>query len=175
VSNPFATEDAWAVGDSILPARPEPYLCTIREVDGAATSSGNFPQIDVKVGNADGAITDWIVVIPATIGKVVQLTDAAGLPRPTDQQVKPDGDGYRLHPDYLAQLIDKQVGVFVRSEPDRMDATKTRDRVKGYCSADKCGPAGAQSGNGAAGADVTWDFSGTSAKPQNAIDDDIPF
>jgi hypothetical protein len=159
--NPFATEKAWAVGEGILPAGD--HVVEVLEASGTGTSSGGYPQIEIRVGNADGEIRDWIVVIPTTIGKVVQLTDAVGLDRPTDAQVEADGPGYRLDPKYLDQLIGKKVGVLVRQEADRNDPTKMRDRVKGYVPHGDIGPS-----------DVPADTSGLSdAKP--ADDEDIPF
>jgi hypothetical protein len=178
-NNPFATAEAWDVSTgTILPARPEPYLCTIREMDGTGTSSGEHPQITVKAGNDEGEITDWIVVIPSTIGKMVQLAEAVGIPRPTDEQVRPDGTGFRLHPEYLAAFVGKQVGVVVRAERDNKDATKMRDRVKGYVTPDKAkGSAPSPDAGGPQGDPISWDFSGTgnTGTPQSAIDDDIPF
>jgi hypothetical protein len=131
--NPFATEKAWNVseGGGILPAGE--HVVEIYEADGAGPkSSGGYPQIVVQAGNADGTTRDWIVVIPSTIGKVVQLTDAAGLERPSDAQVEADGPGYRLDPAYLEKLVGKQVGVVIRDEPDRQDPTRTRQRVAGW-------------------------------------------
>jgi hypothetical protein len=161
--NPFATEKAWAVGEGILPAGD--HVVEVLEASGTGTSSGGYPQIEVKVGNADGEIRDWIVVIPSTIGKVVQLTDAVGLPRPEDAQVEADGPGFRLDPKYLDQLIGKKVGVLVRQEPDRNDPTKMRDRVKGYVPASDIGPS-----------DVPADTAGLGNGGSPATDDeDIPF
>jgi hypothetical protein len=160
--NPFATEEAWSVSTGgILPAGE--HLVEIYEVEGDGTSSGGYPQIVVKASNADGSITDWIVVIPSTIGKVVQLTDAAGLERPTDAQVEADGPGYRLDPKYVAKLVGKQVGVVVRDEADRNDPTKIRQRVAGWVA-----PGVVKK------SDVPSDASDFQA-PATVSDDDIPF
>jgi hypothetical protein len=189
MSNPFAEAEAWDVsGGQILSARPEPYLCTIESVDGTASSSRGNPQIDVKLVANEGSITDWVVVLPQTLGRVVQLTDAVGLPRPKDEEVAPDGEGFRLHPQYLASMVGKQVGVFVNAERDQMDPTKMRDRVRSYCpaaDAQKAQPAGgggpawggtpAAQHTGSPGPGGTFFPAATGAKPANAIDDDIPF
>lgn len=164
--NPFATAESWDVGGGFLTAGD--HICEILEIDGTGTSSGNHPQIEVKVGNAEGEIRDWIVVIPTTIGKVVQLTDAAEIERPSDDEVVPEGTGFRLAPAYLNRLLGKKVGVIVRQEPDRQDPTKMRDRVKGYVPAHKIKPSDVPMNTGipvAAGG-----FPGTATS-----DDDIPF
>jgi hypothetical protein len=130
-ANPFATEEAWNVSTgTILPAGN--HACKVLSIDGSATSSGGHPQVDIVTGNDEGQITDWRVVIPTSIGGFVQFTDAVGLPRPADDEVKPDGTGFRIKQEYLDQAVGKDVGVVVRSEPDRNDPNKTRDRVKGY-------------------------------------------
>jgi hypothetical protein len=132
MTNPFATESAWDVrtGGTILPEGD--HVCEITEIDGGGNSSGGYPQIEVRLGNADGEIRDWIVVLPTTVGKVVQLIEAVGLERPDDDQVHVDGAGFRLDPKYLDQLYGKKVGVIVRSEPDRKTPGVMRDRVAGY-------------------------------------------
>jgi hypothetical protein len=165
--NPFATEKAWSVNEGsggILPAGE--HLTEVLEVEGDGWSSGGYPQIVVTVGNDDGQIRDWIVVIPSTIGKVAQLTDAAGLERPSDAQVEADGPGYRLDPKYLQKLVGKKVGVVVRDEPDRNDPTRTRQKVAGFVPAD------------AVKSDVPSDtsqFAPTATVPSSVADDDIPF
>jgi hypothetical protein len=160
--NPFATEKAWNVseGGGILPAGE--HVVQIVDVEGDGNSSGGYPQIVVNAGNDEGTIRDWIVVIPSTIGKVVQLTDAAGLDRPSDAQVDADGAGYRLDPRYLDKLVGKQVGVVVRDEPDRQDPTRTRQRVAGWV------PVGAVKKS-----DVASD--GFEPVAPAVDDDDIPF
>jgi hypothetical protein len=184
MTNPFAEAEAWSVGGSILKARKEPYLCKVLEVDGTATSSGGYPEIDVKVGNEEGEITDWIVVLPQTIGRVAQLTDALGVPRPTDDQVAADGDGFRLHPQYLAALVGKEIGVFVHEERDRNDPTRMKDRVKGYCKADDArgaqpaadwGQPATPQHAGSPGPNGTFFPPAVGTGAQNAVDDDIPF
>jgi hypothetical protein len=163
--NPFASEKAWGIsegGGGILPVGD--HVVEIQDIDGAGYSSGGYPQIIVNAGNDEGTIRDWIVVIPSTIGKVVQLTDAAGLERPTDEQVEADGPGYRLDPRYTDQLVGKQVGVVVREEPDRNDPSRMRTRVGGWV------PVSAVKKS-----DVPSDTSGFEPVAQTVSDDDIPF
>jgi hypothetical protein len=162
--NPFASERAWTVseGGEILPAGE--HVVEIEEADGGGKSSGGYPQIEVRLSNNEGQIRDWIVVIPATIGRVAMFTDAAGLERPTDEQVTAEGAGYRLDPRYLDQLIGRKVGVVVRDEKDRNDPSRTRQRVAGYVPADSI-----------AKSDVPSDTSGFEPAKQLVADDDIPF
>jgi hypothetical protein len=158
--NPFKSEKAWSVNEGsgvILPAGD--HVVEVLDADGEGTSSGGYPQLEVKCGNADGEIRDWIVVIPSTIGKVVQLTDAAGVDRPTDEQVVADGAGYRLDAKYLDQLVGKKVGIIVREEPDRNDPSRTRTRVKGYVPSGQIAASDVPSG----------------PAQQQIADDDIPF
>lgn len=164
-TNPFATETAWDVGDggSILSAGD--HLVKVIDLDGEGNSKNGYPQIEVKLGNDQGDIRDWIVVIPSTIGKVVQLTDAAGLERPNDTEVSLEGSGYRFTPTYLARLLGKEVGVIVREEPDRNDPSRTRTRVQGYVTRDKITTTD--------GTPVA-SFSQPQATP-SAADDSIPF
>jgi hypothetical protein len=136
LGNPFQTEEAWNVSTGTMLTEGD-HFCHVTSVNGSGTSSGGYPQIEIEVGNAEGSIRDWIVVIPTSIGRVVQLTDACGLPRPTDEQVEMEPNGYRLDAEYLEQLVGKAVGVIVRAEPDRLDPTRTRDRVKGYVTPDQ--------------------------------------
>jgi hypothetical protein len=176
-TNPFATEEAWDVstgtilaGDLDTGYGKGNHLCTVDSIDGAGSSSGGHPQVEINCSNEQGQIRDWIVVIPQTIGKVVNFTDACGLERPTDEQVRPDGTGFRLDPQYLAQAVGKQVGVIVRKERNDLDPSKPdKDRVKGYVTPDKLNASGGATPTGAAEA---------FAKPANTqapIDDDIPF
>jgi hypothetical protein len=174
-TNPFATAEAWSPGGSILTARKEPYLCTIREIE-QGTSSGNYPQLTVRFGNEEGEITDWIVT--KAVGKVVALAESAGVGRPNDQQVRPEGEGFVFHPDWIKSFEGKQIGVVVRQERDRTDPTRMRDRVAGYTTPDKAqGPsAGGGAGSWTGGAQPTSapGFQ-VGAGAQSAIDDDIPF
>jgi len=168
MSNPFASAEAWeASGDTILTAGD--HVVKVNEVDGGGNSSGGYPQIELRLGNEQGTIRDWIVVIPSTIGKVVQLTDAAGLPRPDDSEITQEGQGWRIDASYLDQLYGKTIGVILRDEPDRNDPSRMRTRVKGYVPASQLGSDIPPAGN-AFEPDPLSGF-GT-AKP---ADDDIPF
>jgi hypothetical protein len=161
-NNPFAQEQAWELSDGggILPDGDHKVF--VLEVDGTSTSSGSHPQIVVKCGNDDGEIRDWIVVIPATIGKVNQLTDAIGLDRPDDEQVKPEGTGFRLKTSYLNQMLGKPVGVRIKSKPKRNDPSQTFSEVLGYMPASQVE------------SDVTNNLDGTGA-PTSSKDESIPF
>jgi hypothetical protein len=168
MGNPFASEQAWEVNDSPILGHGD-YVCTINVKDGKGNSSGGHPQVEINLEDDGGAgyITDWIVVIPATIGKWVQLTDAAGVDRPADDEVTPEGTGFRFKASYLVKLDGKKVGVIVRSEPNRNDPTKPpKDRVKGYVPADQIVPTGSSD------ATTTKDNNAFAAK---AADETIPF
>jgi hypothetical protein len=167
--NPFATEKAWDVMDGSILSHGD-YVCTISVDEGGdANSSGGHPQVVLQLTDDAGAgfITDWIVVIPSTIGKWVQLTDAAGIERPGDDEVTPEGTGYRFKASYLKKVDGKKVGVIVRQEPNRQDPTKPpKDRVKGYVPADQIVPTGAS--------DVTTTADNNAFASAQA-DDKIPF
>ena len=165
--NPFATEAAWEPTDAILPAGE--HLVEIREADGSGESSGGHPQLVVKAGNADGSITDWIVVILQTVGKVVALTDAAGLERPGDDDVQAEGTGYRISGTYVGKLIGKKIGVVIHEEPDYNDPTRTRTRVKGWVH-----PSKIQGTSDVPGSREPTQVAGHTFKSAIA-DDDVPF
>jgi len=164
-TNPFETAEAWDV-DSLLPAGD--HVATIRSVKADGTSSGGHPQLELTVGNALGSIRDWIVVIDSTLGKVVQLVRAAGVRTPGDDDFHKEATGYRLHDDYANLLVDKEVVVVVREEPDYQDPSKTRTRVQGYLPVDRIGSETTPSNAFAAFE------SGGDAKAADS-DNDIPF
>jgi hypothetical protein len=144
-SNPFAQESAWDVSElPILPAGD--HVVEVASVDGTGWSKNGYPQIEVKAKNDDGMVTDWIVVIPSTIGRVVQLTEALGLDRPKDNQVSEDREGYRLDANYLKAMVGRKVGVIVRDEPRRDDPSKTRTTIKGWVPVEKLNDSGTPTG-----------------------------
>lgn len=107
--------EAWSVGD-VLP--PGTYVTQIAEaVEG--TSSNQNPQIELRLECREGAIRDWIVITPKTLGKVRQLLEAAGV------QIPP-GD-FQLDAD---TLLRRRVQIVVREQPDNQG--KLRSRVIGY-------------------------------------------
>jgi hypothetical protein len=170
-TNPFQTEKPWEVSEGTILSKGD-YVCTITKADPEGNSSGGHPQLEVTLEDdgGQGFITDWIVVIPSTIGKVVQLTDAAGVDRPEDDEVVPEGTGFRLSNSYASKLVDKKVGVLVREEPNRQDPTKPpKDRVRGYVPADQIKPT---SDVTPAGAAAQFSHSGA---PSTNVDDEIPF
>src|SRR4051794_9255453 len=85
-SNPFATETAWEVNTGTFLTAGD-WATEIYEAEQDESSNGN-PQIALNVGCADGAIKDWIVITPATYGKVVQLIQAVGIEPPSDDEVE---------------------------------------------------------------------------------------
>ncbi len=133
-TNPFATAEPWGLNDGggILP--PGDHVVTVKDIE-TGTSSGGHPQIIVSAGNDNGSARDWIVVIPTTLGRVTQLSSACGVPIPQDDEVTPEGTGFRLSESYLEKFVGKQVGVRMHQEPDRLDPQKMRDRVSGWCPA----------------------------------------
>jgi hypothetical protein len=163
--NPFASAETWDVGGSFLP-RGDHKVEVLSAETGRSTN--NYPQVELQVGNAQGSIRDWIVVIQSTLGKVVQLTEALGLGRPGDGQFRQENGEIILNDSYVASWVGKQCGVRVGER--RNDPTK--DEVKGYFPAEKVKATPAS--------DVTSpgdqaQFSGTERQPQNAVDDDLPF
>jgi hypothetical protein len=163
----FQNTDPWeASTGTMLPVGN--HVCEIREIDGTGTSSGGYPQIELKVANADGEIRDWIVITPATVGKVVQLTDAVGIPRP-DPATDFDPETGRLSSSYLDQAWSKQVGVVVRDEDDVKNPGQKRRRVQGYVPKDKI----AESDATPAGAGR--EFSPPPGAPNQQAQDKIPF
>lgn len=95
------------------------HICDIDSVE-EGTSSGGHPQAMLQLVSPQGEIRDWIVIVEATLGKIRQLTDAAGIE--SDQAEFPSD-----------KLVGKSVAVFVALEPDRNDPTKPpRSRVKAY-------------------------------------------
>ena len=161
-NNPFASEDAWEVStDTILPAGD--YVLDVLEAE-SGLSSGNYPQVELKLGNDQGTIRDWVVITQNSIGRVVQLTDALGLDRPGDGEF--NAETLALSDAYIAKMVGRRVGVVVRSEPDYNDPTKTRDRVKGYVKPEAIGASDATS---------PGDALAFSTAATGADDDSIPF
>jgi len=115
--------DAWSAG-GILSANPDgtpaKYVVTIDDADDSGISSGGYPQIALEMSNDLGSSRDWIVVIPSTHGKVVQMWKAAGLAVPV-------GQGAMLN---AALLKGRKVKITVAKEADNRG--ELRDRVVAY-------------------------------------------
>jgi hypothetical protein len=186
MSNPFKDAQAWDVnatpGGGILP--PGDHRVTITKVNGEGSeesrTKNQYPQIVVYLENADGQARDWITVMAQTAGKIVQLASAAGIEPPDDSDVKADPQGLILNPAWLAKLVGKEVGIRMFQEPDRLDATKVRDRVQGYMPASEVAGGGSDIPAEAFGTPAfsEGDWGTTSQQPANAVtgaDDDIPF
>jgi hypothetical protein len=136
-NNPFATEEAWEVstGD-LIPVGD--FVVEIDTIDGTGKSSGNYPQIELEVKNPSDGKTrkDWITISQNTIGKVVQLTKAAGAGTPPDEAV--DADTYRISQQWLtANLKGKRVGIIVREREKYNEPGKFRPEIVGYVTPDK--------------------------------------
>jgi hypothetical protein len=145
----MAATEAWSGGVMIPPGK---HVVTVQEA-AEGKSSGNFPQIELRLEASDGAsIRDWIVVIPQTYGKVKQLFEAAG---------KPIQDGQE---EVTAQaLLGCRLLITVQEKPDRVDPSKTRTRVEAY------EPVPGQAGVPSAS------YPPATAQGAGAINDDIPF
>ena len=125
--NPYETADPWEVStDKLLPEGN--HVVDIQDAETGTSNNGNF-QIVLKFGNADGTIRDWLTVTENTVGKVVQLANATGVPLPTDEDIE---DGLKLKQSYVDKFFGKRVGIVIREEVDNRDVSKTRLRVQGY-------------------------------------------
>jgi len=126
----YSGTEAWKVQDSLLPIGD--HVVTIVN-PMAGQSSGGYPQVELRVESEIGSLRDWIVITPSTIGKIVQVFDAAGVDRPQDGEY--DTETGALTDACVDRLHNRKVGVVVRDEPDNRDPTKMRRRVQGYVDA----------------------------------------
>lgn len=114
--------DAWT-GGGILP--PGKHTCRITEAR-ESLSSGGHTQLEMVWAatggeNAGLEIREWLVVIDRTLGKVKAFLDAVGYQIPQGS--------FSLD---VSQLVGKTATILVQEEPDRMDSTKVRSRVKAH-------------------------------------------
>jgi hypothetical protein len=127
--SPFEQADAWEVQtERILPDGN--HIVTIEEANNGR-SRNQHPQIELKLANPEGSIRDWLVITESTVGKVVQLAQAAGVDVPGEDDIQ---QGLQLKDEWVFRLSGKTVGVVVREEPDnRPDHYgESRPRVQGY-------------------------------------------
>jgi len=170
--NPSEKWDVSTDASTLLPAGN--HVCEIVAIEaGERTSSGDNPEIEVKVANDQGDIRDWIRIVPprgqkkGTFGQFIALVLAAGVPEADWPKPGEDFDGNtgRVTQKYADKLLGRKVGVVVRPRQDKPDQVE----VKGYVlpseitddmPADSRGlpnvPVGAGAGN-------------------SNVDDDIPF
>jgi len=126
----FRATEAWEVSTGVYLGAGN-HVCSITAAN-ATTSSGGNPQIELEVGNDNGTLRDWIVITPASFGKVVMLAQAAGV-EPTEEEAESfKTNGGRAPDTWLRRLEGKQIGVVAREEADFKDPSKTRVRVQGY-------------------------------------------
>lgn len=137
MSNPFAV-DAWEVGEETATQylTAGNHVVTVAQVDGTTTSSGGYPQIELRLENENGSIRDWLVITPATFGKIAQVIQALGADLP-DEHTQVSQDDHRIEQSYLDSWKGKKVGIIARDEPAYNDPTKMRTRIKGYIAPEK--------------------------------------
>lgn len=166
----FSQEEAWETSTStILP--PGNHICFIHEQEGPnadpleSESSGGHPQIAMKLVKGEYDIRDWVVITRNSMGKALQLFEAAGLGNPGDMSIpSPEWSAF------VAKLKGKKVGVIVRQQRDERPEAKPNamvTRVQGYCT-----PAEIGQSESDAPADTAGMASSNSSSQQ---DDDIPF
>jgi hypothetical protein len=155
----FSNEERWDPTSALL-IDVGNWVATIKEAD-TGKSSGGYPQIELRVVKGDSSLRAWVVITPASLGKVVQLTDAAGLPNPGSVDV--ESDEFKA---YVKQLEGKQVGIIVRDVPRNDDPSRLKRSIEAFCT-----PAEVPQ----ADADVPADTSGLVGSGTAKQDDDIPF
>jgi hypothetical protein len=131
----YGNAEAWEPRTGNL-LGPGEHLVEILEADDDTVESSGNPQIVVRVGNADGAITDWLVITQKTIAKVVAIFDAAKVARPQADEFDPATG--RIKQSAIDRLIGKRVLVVVREQTEMYQGSQqTRTRVQGYLGADR--------------------------------------
>lgn len=115
--------EAWAP-DTTPP--PGSYPCTLTEIK-AGQSSGGHDQLEmswtVLGGSHAGAeVRDWLVVVPATRGKVVNLLQSCGKDIPAEFDLAADA----------GSLQGSNATVVLRQEPSFKNPDRMVTRVAGY-------------------------------------------
>lgn len=124
----YGNAEAWETStDVMLPVGN--HIVTIVDPIPGMSSSDN-PEIQLRVENDRGAMRDWLQITDKSIGKIVQLFDAAGVDRPGEGEF--DEATGALTAACINRLNGKKVGVVIREEQDNRDPTKMRSRIKGY-------------------------------------------
>jgi hypothetical protein len=118
-------------GVEALPAGS--HVVEIRRAEGGDSPDGH-PQVELVLGNEDGAVIDRVAISPRSIGRIVSLIDAAGLPRPQGDDVADAGAG-RLSAAYVARLVGRRVTIVVRRATDPESPTQETATVVSYRSA----------------------------------------
>lgn len=158
----LSTEDA-AKAVSLLPLGF--HLVTFVEADGSGKSSGNYPQIALRVENKAGdSLRDWKVVTEASVPFILQMTDAAGIDRSKMTFDTPEEGATKI----AAMLLGRDVGVKVAEEPNKNDPSKMRRVVDGYWHPSELPQSAFET-------EVPADTSGLPPVGASASDPDIPF
>lgn len=111
--------EAWSSGGILGPGRHKVKIVSATE----GKSSGGHDQVELDFGALDGsgAILDWLVFTPNTVGKAKQLLDAVGIKAESGEWEFPTG-----------ALVDKQLCIYCADEPSMKDPSKLRTRVQAY-------------------------------------------
>src|SRR5262245_33282220 len=98
MSNPFAGADPWEVSTERLLPDGNHVVQIVNAEMGQSTN--RHPQIELQFRNPNGEIRDWLVITEATVGKVVALCHATGVPLPTEEDIE-GGHGMVLKQAYV--------------------------------------------------------------------------
>jgi hypothetical protein len=116
--------------DEILPKGN--YVGRITQCD-KGTSSGGYPQLELKLETEQGTSRDWLVISPNefSVGRLLGLLDGCGLSRPSPEAGEINAQTGELSDVFVSKILGREVGWIVRDEPDREG--RLRPRVRGYC------------------------------------------
>lgn len=149
----FSGEEAWK-GTPLL--GPGKHTVTVEDIE-EGESSGGHPQVQVELASDEGQIRDWIVLTAGSLGRLLMLTEAAGLDNPG--KVKIPSKEWSA---YVGQLGHKRVRIFVQEQEYQGE---TKNRVVSY------------EAPGQEASDVPADTAGlpVGAGAGKGTDDEVPF
>jgi hypothetical protein len=129
----YGSTEAWETSTDVMLTVGNHVVTIVDPVPGE--SSAHNPEIQLKVENDKGSMRDWIQITDKTVGKVVQLFDAAKEPPPGEGEFNPDTGA--LTQACLDRLNGKKVGVVIREEANQDPSKPPRSRIKGYVEASR--------------------------------------
>jgi hypothetical protein len=160
----FAAAEAWETStDTLLPVGS--HVVKVVSASMGDTKTGK-PQIELKVESTSGAIRDWLVITPKSIGKIAALYDASGTNRPQAEEVNPHTGV--IADEAVGRLLGKTVGVVVYDDTDGLTG-KTQRRVRGYVRPDQI------TGHSAEAMSDLGEVKAAFGEGVTLADDDIPF